>query len=156
LLVNIGYSQSYEFTLKNDFEDGIYLIVNKKNCGQCEYETIKFLKELKNKKKDFPLYCVTLIDTANSLNEKHIANNKYSFCDSIIFFLCAVEDVYFYNIINYNEYNILMQEAVKPSPRVVFINNQIIEIYQSDFIISNYKVSKQFKKTIKKHIRKWF
>jgi hypothetical protein len=153
---NLLYSQAITYENPPEkYPDGIYLLTNKMNCEGCVVSLNEYFSKLK-RRKDFPLFAISLIDTINYETEKKQAQEKYRFCDSLILFLSCSEKSYHQKIINYDINDVFQTEAMQAGPNVIVKLNNSVEIYKTIIIMRDNKITKEFKKIIKNHIKKSF
>ena len=154
--LNTVFSQAITYENPPEkYPDGIYLLTNKMNCEGCVVSLNEYFSKLK-RRKDFPLFAISLIDTINYETEKKQAMEKYSFCDSLILFLSCSEKSYHQKIIDYDINDVFQTEAMQAGPNVIVKLNNSVEIYKTIIIMRDNIITKEFKKIIKNHIKKSF
>ncbi len=137
------------------YPDGIYMLTNKANCEGCVISLNEYFSKLK-KRKQFPLFAISLIDTINYEVEKKNALEKYAVYDSLILFLSSAENSFHQKILDYNNDDVFQTEAMQPGPNVIVKFNNSVEVYKTIIIMRDNKITKEFKKIIKNHIKKTF
>jgi hypothetical protein len=154
--LNMVYSQAITYeNPPNKYPDGIYMLTNKTNCDGCVVSLNEYFSKLK-RRKQFPLFAITLVDTINYEIEKKEALEKHIIYDSLIYFLSSSEKSFHQKIIDYDNNDVFQTEAMQPGPNVIVKVNNTVEVYKTIVVMRDNKITKEFKKIIKKHIKKTF